>query len=72
MKFFIPKSGDTVRVRLHAGEVVDAKYSSPGKFLGFKEHFVIYKGEILVAREMEPLFNGECRFVAPPCDLVPS
>jgi len=46
-KFFIPKRGDTVRVRLHSGEVVEATYLESGATRG--NHFVAYGGSQYMA-----------------------
>jgi len=69
MKFFIPKPGDTVRVRLHTGEVVDAKYDRP-RTIGNKEHWVIINGLDYIATKSPDITR--VRFIGPSCDLVPS
>jgi hypothetical protein len=74
MKFFIPNHGDTVRVRLHTGEVVDAKYDC-GHIN--RCHFVTIDGEYYIAcnkpkKRVSPEVYSRVRFVGPSCDLVPS
>jgi signal peptidase I len=72
MKFFIPNPGDTVRVRLHTGEVVDAKYVG---------HYCekIHRVRIEINGERGYSINtfkyasyNTVRFIGPSCDLVPS
>ena len=73
MKFFIPNHGDTVRVRLHSGEVVDARYIKLSSIM--KSHRVDagkHNGEydhLLTKRKS--LSKGTCVFIGPSCDLVP-
>jgi len=74
IKFFIPNPGDTVPVRLHTGEVVDAKYVMESPSCQ-KVHVV----DIGVGAHgswrwttTKPTNRLEVRFVAPSCDLVPS
>ena len=74
MKFFIPNYGDTVRVRLHTGEVVEAVY----EFESYRnERMAIHhlrdkNGKLLIAIKGRPTIYGhECRFIGPSCDLVP-
>ncbi len=73
MKFFIPNPGDTVRVRLHTGEVVDAIYKGASEY-GYKTHLVKIPNEMCCRRviSIAPYSDTTCRFVAPSCDLVPS
>lgn len=72
--------GDTCRVRLHTGEVVEAVYDSP-RVSWYCEgcHWVRAKGALFIALNKEliqsrgklGLLSDECRFVGPSCDLVP-
>jgi hypothetical protein len=60
-KFFIPKKGDTVRVRLASGEVVDAEYLSLGHG---KCHRVKAGGRIRYCLG-KALYDFSCIFVGP-------
>lgn len=61
--------GDTCRVRLHTGEVVEAVYDEPS-LLSPKKHFVFYKNDILLAVGKIKM-PANCRFVGNPCVLLP-
>jgi len=76
MKFFIPNLGDTVRVRLHTGEVVDARYRHH-VYKGI--HSVTVRGRSLDlnAEKHKPALTDwfpyeRVRFVGPSCGLVTS
>lgn len=59
--------GDTVKVRLHTGEVVEAVYDGPmDSMFCEKHHFVEINDCAMVAGK-----HGGCRFVGNPCVLVP-
>lgn len=59
--------GDTVKVRLFTGEVVEAVYDDPMESMVCeKHHFVEINGRSMVAGKY-----GNCRFVGPSCDLLP-
>jgi hypothetical protein len=66
-KFFIPKKGDKVRVRLYHGNIVDAIYRySPFQ----KVHMVDYHGVALYCCPI-PSDRGHARFIGPSADMVP-
>jgi len=75
MKFFIPNPGDTVRVRLHTGEVVNAKYISQSPHSS-KSHRIdagIHNGRyeyLLASNKCRSI--STCVFIGPSCDLVTS
>lgn len=62
--------GDTCRVRLHTGEVVEAVYERANRD-GFKHFYLRYKGDQLIAVSHKLKNTWECRFIGPSCDLVP-
>lgn len=60
--------GDPVKVRLHTGDIVSAKYQIPvGEFMQ-KSHWVKYLGRFLLACS-QITDDERCRFVGNPCDL---
>lgn len=70
-KFFIPKRGDTVRVRKLNGEVISAKYIRE-IHLGCEkpEHLIFSKNDEFIAMtSRKPILGHECRFIGPSCDL---
>lgn len=58
--------GDTCKVRLHTGEVVDAVYDRA--CVTEKHHSVFVNGQFLIAGSIKRF--AHCRFVGPACDLV--
>lgn len=60
--------GDTCRVRLHTGEVVEAVYDCACTYIK-KHHWVIVGGLSKVAGYNATITS--CRFVGTACDLVP-
>lgn len=64
--------GDTCRVRLHTGEVVEAVYLCESE-AGNKTHLVCFDGDRWAERVMGSLCTKDVsigRFVGPPCALV--
>jgi hypothetical protein len=71
-KFFMPKKGDKVRVRLFGGEAILAdyvEYNNPES----KIHIVDTRGRlsILVCIKGRPSNVHQCRFIGPSADMVP-
>lgn len=69
--------GDTCRVRLHTGEVVEAVYDEPVKGLDCCHHLncgtlIAIGGYTLRGRiKHKSMLNHECVFVGNPCVLLP-
>ena len=64
------EKGAPVRVRLHIGEAAEAVYECFGS-PDFKHHYLRYMGDMLITVNRRIIKEWECRFVGPPCVLVP-
>lgn len=73
-KVFIPKRGDTVRVRLRTGEAVDAVYDElydHGCFvkIGSIPFLALSAYHAKIRGNIKNYCSHECRFIGPSCDL---